>query len=263
MPELLNQADLRDAQSLPFCYLCGLDFQKGSERNRDHVPPQAIFSKSDRNPPLILPTCATCNESQSGYDEQISQLVAVSYGKVPRQKDLRLKFIGVTDEESGAPFVGVRDIPIPEIVWRWVRGFHSALYRGFLPDETWKHVHLPFPGAVQQGSKFVESPILPQHAGMADVIKKNRAAKNLDRIKCFNDECTYECVWVESDDGKPFCMFAVRIYAWEKLADRRHFEKRGCVGFYIPERRGRPANATRSIDLEFDLPSESPLDPFG
>lgn len=261
MTELVSQADLQQAQSLPFCYLCGRDFKKGSDRNRDHVPPKAIFSPPDRDPPLILPTCPKCNEGQSEYDEQIGQLIAVSYGKVPRSDNVRLSFVVGTDRESGDSWIGIQDIPLPEIVWRWIRGFHAALYREFLSDGVQHQVYPPFPHKVRKDSRLVEAPILPKHKEMADVIRTNRATNTLDRIRCFNDKCTYECVWIKSDRGVPICIFAVKIYAWEQLADRLRFPERGCVGYYIPEQ-GRPANATLATDLVFDLPSETPLDPF-
>jgi len=41
--ELRTQQAVRPAQKLAFCYLCGKPFQDGDQKNRDHVPPSAIF----------------------------------------------------------------------------------------------------------------------------------------------------------------------------------------------------------------------------
>ena len=37
--ELRTQQAVRPTQELAFCYLCGLPFQDGDQKNRDHVPP--------------------------------------------------------------------------------------------------------------------------------------------------------------------------------------------------------------------------------
>ena len=263
MPELTSQADLRRAQSLPFCYLCGRTFEDNTERSRDHVPPRAIFAEADRSPPLILPTCRACNQQQSQYDEQIGQLLAFMHGKYPSPNNTRLNFVKAMDHESGDPMLGVRNLPLQAIVWRWVRGFHAALYQAFLPRDTEvKHIHLPFPHAEQDAQRLVAAPILFQQQQLAEVIKQNRAVHALDRLVCYNRKCIYECVWTRFDNGVPFCIFALKIYEWELLADRDHFPKRGCVGFYSPKQ-GRPKTATQATDLIFPLPDETPLEPFG
>lgn len=262
MPELASQADLRSAQSLPFCYLCGRTLNDNAERNRDHVPPKTIFAEADRSPPLVLPTCPQCNERQSPYDEQIGQLIAFTHGKHPRPDNIRLNFVSPVINDSGDRLLGVAGLPLQPIVWRWVRGFHAALYRTLLPHDTEnKSIHLPFPHVEQDGHRFVAPPILRQQQQFSEVIKQNRVTDTLDRIACYNRRCIYECVWARFDDGVPFCIFALKIYEWELLADRQHFPKRGCVGFYQPEQ-GRPATARQATELVFDLPNSRPLDPF-
>ncbi len=50
MPELITERDLQSVRHPNFCYQCGKAFEKGDDTTRDHVPPKAIFAKSDRTP---------------------------------------------------------------------------------------------------------------------------------------------------------------------------------------------------------------------
>ena len=61
------------------------------------------------------------------------------------------------------------------------------------------------------------------------------------------------------DDGRPFCLFGLRLYNWESLGDIQHFEPRGCIGWYgCPH----PVEATVGSPLEIPIKNLSPLDPF-
>jgi hypothetical protein len=82
MVSLSTQQQLRAAQDLPFCYLCGVDFKRGDHTNRDHVPPKSVFSLLDRQP-LILRTHRNCNQLHSLKDEKIGQLIALKQGRIP------------------------------------------------------------------------------------------------------------------------------------------------------------------------------------
>jgi hypothetical protein len=114
MVSLLRQHDFRNVQNLPFCYLCGQQFVAGDSQNRDHVPPQCIFAPLDREP-LWLPGHTACNKSYRLLDEKIGQLIALRYGKVPHNPaHRRLKF-AISDIDAA--------------IWRWIGGFHAALYR--------------------------------------------------------------------------------------------------------------------------------------
>ena len=106
MIELGSQKDLRAAQRLPFCCICGRAFTAGEKRTRQHVPPKAIFATADRTPPLILPAHAKCNTDQSSLDTVIGQLVAVLHGKYPAERDVRLE-IDVFHSELGRTSAGV------------------------------------------------------------------------------------------------------------------------------------------------------------
>jgi hypothetical protein len=125
MVSLLRQSDFRSVQDLSFCYLCGEQFVAGDSQNRDHVPPECIFAPLDRDP-LWLPAHTVCNKSYGLMDEKIGQLIALRYGKVPRNPGhRRLKFAVSPQRNLGA----VVNLDIDAAVWRWIGGFHAALYR--------------------------------------------------------------------------------------------------------------------------------------
>ena len=73
---LTTEKELRDARDPGFCYLCGQNWREDDigkgKRDRDHVPPRAIFGTEHRTPPLVLRTHPRCNNGQSEYDEQIA-----------------------------------------------------------------------------------------------------------------------------------------------------------------------------------------------
>ena len=258
MPTIKSQAELRKAQKLDFCYLCGARFNHGDQRNRDHVPPKAIFATTDRNPPLVLPTHVSCNTERSEEDEVVAQLLAVLHGKYPKPERTRLAF-DLFQRGSGAdPMVGLRDIPFRRIVFRIARGFHAALYGVHLEDKGGM-IYAPFPAHDMIDGRLRPTEEDPGRYRMTLTIKEQRKAGRLDRVECFNGKCVYECVWPRFDDGRPFCLFALRIYNWEELGDPRLGPKRGCIGWYFAD---PPASATLATTLNVPVPNLWPLDPF-
>ena len=92
--EIKTHKELQEIQKLPFCYLCGHNFNNDDEKTRDHVPPKAIFLSSDHKNPLILPAHGTCNEKESKADEIIGQIIYSLHGIYPDENKMRVK-IGV------------------------------------------------------------------------------------------------------------------------------------------------------------------------
>lgn len=262
MPAIENQRAIRECSKLPFCYLCGKTWaESGLKPTRDHVPPKAIFATEDRAvTPLILPVHCKCNIDQSIGDEIIGQLVSVLRAKYPDPQNIKLKVGVVPGAQGDDPLAVLHGPDLRPLVWRIIKGFHAALYREPLDVGGKANVHMPFPqGQRLPNGRLRFDEILPQQRAIAEEIKKNRLARRLDRVSCFNDKCIYECVWVRGDAGEPICMFALRLYDWEKLADPR-FRQRGCVGIYSPNS-GQPATATAGTSLM--LPTGgNPLDPF-
>jgi hypothetical protein len=259
MVELLSQKSFRAVQSLPFCYLCGKQFSAGNVRSRDHVPPECLFQPIDREP-LLLPTHLACNKSYELIDEKMGQLIGLRYGKVPSPEHRRLKFtLSPSDVTLGA----VANVNIVAAVWRWVAGFHSALYRE--PAIGIKgSVVTPFPIGRNVNGRIVIVPIRPQQEIFVRTIRLNRFKENLDRIECNKGKLTYECVWCQSDNNGPWlCMFALDIYDWKDLGRTPHLPARGCAGYYVMPSGAAPVLAMKGKSSTIILPDSNPLDAFG
>lgn len=263
MISLSTQAEFRPLRDLPFCYLCTGPFEENSprrKRTRDHVPPSAVFLAEDREPALILPAHEACNTGQSAYDEQIAHLVRLLHGKPPPR--------GKLDVRVSTAYIGERvggvSLDFKSIVWKWVRGFHAALYREALPEHTVRSVHPPMPGGVLVGTVVRSEDRFPQHVEFVKTLKKNRAVDRADRVLSRNGRCRYECVWsrLGGSSGPAWgCCFGLQVYDWIDLGDPRAIQ-RGCVGLYL-RAKGPPPGAAVDTVLELPIPNREALDPFG
>ncbi len=262
MPIIESQAGLRACQNLPFCYLCGELFQDDDKTTRDHVPPKSIFAASHRTNPLILRVHEACNQRESIGDEVLGQLVAVLHKKYPERDRMKLNLIRGKHVDTGeeALFL-IKETDFRLLIWRYVKGFHAALYRCVLEASSKWNVHLPMPEARREDGTIVYADILPQQWLFSEEIKKNRLAQTTDRLACWNGKCVYECTWVRADTGGWVCIFALRLYDWENLGDTRNAPRRGCVGYYSPAE-GKPESATAGTSLVLPPPGGDRLDPF-
>lgn len=259
MVVLADRKRFRDIQSLPFCYLCGKALAQPT--NRDHVPPSSIFLTEDRDYPLILPTHVACNSGRADEDRLVGGLVGVLHGKAPDPRHHKLNpRIGTF--EDGTKGIAVGGFNFRSIIRRWVRGFHAALYEEFIADEDGRFLTThPMPEGDPETGHFDQvQQVIP---AFVETLKKNRLTGSLDRIVCRNGTCVYECVWVQADDGRWLCVYALDLYGWIELGDIEHFEPRGCVGAYLRLKPGHPQNASVGTKLVFDVPNTRPLDPFG
>jgi len=262
MPRLATQKDLRAVRSLPFCYLCGGAFARDAQINRDHVPPSSAFAKADRDPPLKLKTHIECHKRWSVEDKKVGQLIALKRGERPKApRDEALRFVGAGN------MIGVDNLNIDEAVWRWVSGFHAALYGTplVLSENSWRTLRTPFPRGTISGNTVSLQPMFHQHSMIVDAIKRNRAADNLDVLVANRGNLRYQCVWVEADDhSKWACMFAIDIYDWKDLGGHTPaIPSRGCAGLYVADNRGAPSGAAVDRRSPIAAPNEEPLDPFG
>jgi hypothetical protein len=231
--------------------------------NRDHVPPRKLFADTDRQPALILKSHKACNSAQGDLDNKIGQLLKLKRGKVPSDpKDRILEFVLFPHQATSA----VKNVPIDEAVWRWIRGFHAALYLQPFTDNRFGALVTPFPRAQQSGNDVRIEGIKPQHLKLVEVIKANRARNNLDRICSNNGKLIYECVWIQmqAEGSNPWgCAFALNLYDWKDLGTAAPLAGRGCAGFYLLPTGDRPTTATPEIHSRIQLPNYEPLDPFG
>lgn len=249
------------AQRLGICYLCTKPLIKGHKRSADHVPPKTIFADTDREPVLVLPTHPSCNLAQSAEDEIMGKLLGALHGKPANPKGRKLK-IGTATFADGSVGLGLTDLSLKEVIFRWIRGFHAALY-GVPLGASGYAVHPPLQEARFDGEKVVEVPLDPIVEKLVEEVKRNRATNSLDIIECRNGKCRYECVWAQADSGRRVCIWALDVYGWRDLGDSFHFAPRGCVGIYWQNDGHVPASATLGTKLDFDVPNADQLDAFG
>ncbi|NJN70714.1 MAG: hypothetical protein HC801_10845 [Nitrospira sp.] len=102
MPNVVSQEDSRKVRDLPFCYLCGKPFNSDDETDYDHVPPQSIFSTTDRNFPIKLKTHKVeCHAPLNLDDEIVGQFIALLHGKMPSNSNNRLKIEMAKNPQTG------------------------------------------------------------------------------------------------------------------------------------------------------------------
>jgi hypothetical protein len=250
MVKIATQQERRSVSRLQFCYDCGQPFQPDEKPTRDHVPPEAIFATRDRDP-LILAAHAACNAKHSLTDEKMGQLIALRRSQIPSSaRAKKLKFLINPKITVGA----VLDVDIHGQVWRWIRGFHAALYHQPFPHEFKSALQTPFV-AVATGDT-----LRPQHQTFVRMIKTARVSRRIDRIHCNNGQLRYECVWDVGADKMWNCVFALDVCDWKDLGKTLGLPARGCAGCYtmpIP-----PPTATRWQSTGIVIPNFDKLDAF-
>lgn len=257
MKLIKSHRDLQQCRNPGFCYLCGLPLDKGAKINRDHVPPSTVFKPQDQAAPLILLTHESCNSAQSDYDEQIGQLVSLLHGTALAPKDVnKLKIAFHQIPGLPQPRVSIEGLNFRTIVFRWIKGFHAALYREYLPS-----VGGNFFAPLSSSNRITElDPITADQLLFIETLKRNRAAGTTDRIEIRNGACRFECFWSFDDSGKmPMCIWALDVYGWHGLGEVG-VPSRSCVGYYMPAR--IPVTAAFDLRSEISFTNNHPLDAF-
>ena len=263
MANVTSQSDCRKVRSLPFCYLCGEPFGKSDETNHDHIPPESVFAKEDRNFPIKLRTHKDkCHAPLSPDDEVLGQLVALIHGKTPSEKSDKLNISILEDPVTGATSGLFRERNIEYLLRRWIQGFHAALYQSYLPKSAKFAIQTPFPSGTITDAGVEPDPIRDQHYAFVTCIKRNRAAGNVDKIETNNGKLRYECVWDNLSDGSWCCVFALELYNWVDLADINNYPRRGCAGLYSPGFAVPPSTAHTATKLVFEIGQSDNADPF-
>jgi hypothetical protein len=101
----------------------------------------------------------------------MGQLVSLIHGKMPRPNMLNTKLIALVGSLSPKLFI---ELDVKSAIWRWIRGFHAALYQEYLPDSTMRAIHVPAPSFKRHGSRIVLDDRLRQHIEFVKELKKNR-----------------------------------------------------------------------------------------
>jgi hypothetical protein len=256
---LTTQNQFRAVQRRSFCYLCAETFRDGDNINRDHVPPSRLFAQADREPSLWLPTHGQCNSNRSADDEVITQLIGNLHGRPIAERGRQPRFAAGTFPD-GTLGVGAA-LQLRPIIFRWVCGFHAALYDEPLgPAESF--IFPPVPEGRVGENQIDPLPIPDVAPHLVTELKRNRLTVTIDSIICRNGRCHYECVWTQADDGRRICVWALNIYDWRELGDTTHFEPRGCVGVYRLKNGTVPRNAAIATRLHFSVAGGDRLDPF-
>jgi len=263
MPVTLTaQADLqRVRESIDFCYFCGKSLSEVDETDRDHVVPKNMFAKADRINPLILDSCRRCNHGWRVADSLLGEIFARHNDrKFDDRNKPKLTVQRFRRKSDGHEFDTVSGVNLRSIVQRLVRGFHAALYCEYLPENTMNDISIQFPAFDIESQEILEG-LHPIHLPVASRLRVDRLAKSVDSIDVYNGKCQYICSWDRMDNGVSCCIFALRLYEWEKMADRLLAPNACCVGLYAPPS-GRPKGAARSSGLISPIRSCPTLSPF-
>lgn len=254
MPSLKVLRDFRPLQDLSFCYLCSKEFEHNERLDRDHVPPKKCFHVNDRTPPLKLKVHRYCHELFNDNDRKTCELIGLNYRKAFKKSELTIERI------DGLNLTAVTNLDIEALIWRWILGFHAALYKTPLRLKE-RTMQTPF----QQFDpiKLEFKPILVQHTAFVETIKRNRKFNNLDVIKSNAGKLVYECVWCRFDGNEGwFACFALNLYDWKKLGRNALHVSRGCAGSYTIEDRSKPSTACIDRSSNLLIPNYDQLDPF-
>jgi len=260
---LSTQTEARAVRDLPFCYICGNVFTENNSINHDHVPPESVFDKSDRNFPLKLAIHENqCHRPMNLDDEVLGQLVALIHGKRPSKKNDKLKIELYQRSDTGRVMALFRQRNLEILLRRWLSGFHAALYCEPLDTNARFTIQTPFPSGTSMNGQLVEDSIRKSHYKFVECIKRNRDANNLDYIESNNGKLRYECVWDKLSDNSWACVFALDLYGWKDLGDINNFKARGCAGVYRLPSGKAPSTACLATQLEFSQMNIDRADPF-
>ena len=265
MKTITTQQQARPVQSLGFCFFCGGVFATEREciNAPDHLPPKAVFHPDDRNWRLKVACHWCCNQERSITDTKSGQLIGATRGQYPKTKDIALNVEPWRIADDEIPVGILSEFNFQAEIWRWVRGFHAALYGEYLPADGGHRTYPPIPSGemTAEGPQFNEDHLHVQ-AGVVQQIKMNAAVGRLDEIKCNNGKLHYMCLWAPPfDRGQWECWFALKIYDWQTAGDPR-FPQRACIGRYAISDVQPPTDASVGVTIEIPVASKSPLDPF-
>ncbi|MFN0051113.1 MAG: hypothetical protein ACKV0T_02920 [Planctomycetales bacterium] len=192
-----------------------------------------MFDTKDRTPPLLVPCHVSCRtrESPRGSDARLlfrilnreGRQVATSEHEASGSATDRLS-LGVAWSDSMAR----------NELLRWVRGFHAALYHVFLnPIGVRWTVFCPNQFDSDQTGPDTIGSTPAQMRAFIELLDKNRAAKRIDQIVCYNECCTYECVWARADTSQWVCVWSLDMAGVvHQEAGDAHREGAQVVGSY-------------------------------
>lgn len=254
---IVGQQDARRVwKRASVCYLCGkplpvfelekVSFKSNSpEINRDHVPPEKLFAPEDRGDyPLLLRTHVHCNGGESADDQKMSELFRLIWNQEERANLEALALEWEADQHGSATASFWNNDNVPAMVFRWIRGFHYALYDEFLPANVDRATLLPFLEIKSDGASRPH----PQYFEIAKAIRRQRMTKQMDRISAYNGRLNYECAWYLRN-GLPTCIYALDVNGWSIFSGGRAGPYRSGLGCYVSQ--SIPSGASQLSRLHF------------
>jgi hypothetical protein len=196
-------------------------------------------------------------------DTKSGQLIGATRGKYPNDKDIALNVAPWQFQSDEQPIGVLSDFNLQAEVWRWVRGFHAAVYGQYLPGDGKHRTYPPIPvGEMTNDGPRINEDHLPVQAAVVAQLKLNATLGQLDEIRCNNGKLHYKCLWAPPfDRGQWECWFALKVYEWHTAGDPR-FPRRACIGRYAIAGDHPPSDASIGVTDEIQVSDGSPLDPF-
>lgn len=261
MTTIRTEHQLKRIYDPGFCYLCGESWSPDDETDDDHVLPTNGFLPEDRKQPLILRTHKVCHEPKGNYDVRVGQIFKILHGTMPSNfGDYKLELTKWTDPSTGEEVGGITDFEFTRILIGWLKGFHTALYREYLPHNGRRFAYTsPWPSFL--GDPNHVEPIQAVHEKWVETLVASRMARMIDGIAVRNGKVRYECTWDRLDNGQPVCVFALDIYDWTRLSPPHAGPKRTCTGIYHAAK--IPKTASRATSLIIPGRLRNPYDAFG
>ena len=253
------QNALRDSV---ICYLCGkalpvLDLsgvlsRRHDDVNEDHVVPISMIPPQFRQIPMKLKVHKKCHEAKTNGDEQITELMKMLW--TPKDHiDLKVLELQWETNAEGRGTASYTTADLRRIVFNFIRGFHSALYRESIPKGVKGALMLPA-REIRDGSVVPEGAYL----GFSSAIIRSRMVESIDRVTIYSGKVKYECVWELLPD-RARCIYCLEILGWSIFSGDKAGPLRTCIGTYEISR--KPSMATMATSLEFSHPVSLDLFP--
>ncbi len=136
----------------------------------------------DRVHPLILTTHRSCNNAHHLTDDQMGQLVAFLHGKAPAERSRPIGLTEVQVGDGGSKRAVVTGVNLDAALWRWIRGFHAALYQQLLGANVQRSISSPLQRGAIRANRILVEPVRIQHYLFTRILKLNVQEDNCDEI---------------------------------------------------------------------------------
>lgn len=252
-------------KAVRFCYLCGksLEGAPAKDVSVEHVLARGALDAKPTNDswwPVTLRVHRKCEEemkSQADADtiamQRVSTLPPESVSKSDRGRIRKLLQKG--REVLPASVSAVPGWSAVRSSRHTVRGFHAALYSGFVPAQHPSLTLAPVPGFVLEGpgtigEQLVERAELTE--GMFVALESARLNDEWDGITAWGGNLRYRCIWIKQRPplkgvSCTWTLDTPESRRWSKSVSGEEQSWRG--GYWMP---AAPPNATMLTDQALD-----------